>query len=389
MNLGILHTAVTFALVFSALVIFHELGHFLAAKMFRMRVLEFAIGFWTRVARIAYDGQTEYTIRCLPVGGFVRIAGMEADESEEPTPEHTAELAKSGLETTNVSTLHQENAEAAASPNFDPDGFNNRPIFQRFTVILAGPVFSFLLGWLAFCSIGMIGLPDKTVCTVVDFAGSATVAQAAGLHPGDALLGYNDKTPENGTDVIDAIRDSPGKELTLTVRGEDGQVRKIKLTPKPEKDPELDKPVGRIGIQPGMRVLSYRHLSFADSVSLGTNFTGRWFKMIGALIASGAIKDNVGGPITMVRQTHVAAQNGTSASVELLAQLSLSIGVTNLLPIPILDGGHLLLMAIEAIRRRKLSLEWQGRVMMGGFAILAVLVVLILFKDITGLFHHG
>jgi regulator of sigma E protease len=407
MNLGILHTALVFILVFTVLVFFHELGHFLTAKLFRMKVHEFGFGLplpgTKRLFRFAFDGETEYTVWPFLFGGFVRIAGMEIDYAESPKDKAIEETNEEHPETaprtphavpdteiggtTNLHALRQETAEVDKA---EPDGFNSRPIYQRFLVILAGPVFSFLLGWLALCSIGFTtGFPDKTLLTVHQDPAPNTIAYAAGLRVGDALTGFNGKTAADSDEVLKAIHESAGKELTLTIRSENGKTRTISVIPKGEKVAGTDKLEGRLGFIPEPKPLTYRRVSVAESFERGNNMVGLWFSTMGKLLASGAIKDNVGGPVAIAKETHSAAKSGGMATLGLLGQLSLSLGLFNLFPIPVLDGGHLSLMLVEAIRRRKLTAEQQGRVLATGFAILAVLFVLIMFKDITGLFRRG
>ena len=410
MILSFLHTAVVFVLVFTVLVFFHELGHFLAAKFFRMKVHEFGFGLpipgTKRLCRFAFDGETEYTIWPFLFGGFVRIAGMEIDTHQATTvrdemdkikvgpPDQTIftdaeEEARPGtvLGTTNAHTLRQEAAEVADAI---PDGFNDRPIYQRFGVILAGPVFSFLLGWFALCLLGFTtGIPDKTRMTVADYAGKNTVAETAGIRLGDAITGVDGKPADHAEDVLDAIHDGAGKPLRLTITDKEGQTRIVTVVPKAETVEGVSKPIGRIGITPDIETVTYRHQGIAESFQGGTNMTGRWFSMMAQLIKSGAIKNNVGGTVAIVRETHNAAQKGGFETLGLLGQLSLSLGLFNLLPIPILDGGHLSLMMVEAVRRRKLTAEQQGRVAMTGFAILAALFILINSKDIFNLFKHS
>ena len=349
-------------IVFTVLIFFHELGHFLAAKMFRMKVEEFGFGlpfvFPQFKIRLFYDGETEYTIRALPIGGFVRIAGMEIEDATE------------------------ESANDADKPR---DGFNYRPLYQRFIVILAGPVFSFLLGWLTYCFIGaVVGVPDKTATSIAQVIPNS-VAQSAGLREGETLTALNDKPVDSIKTALETIRQYPGKPLTLTLKDKSGATRQVTLTPREEI--EGGEKVGKVGVQLQEIPLSMHRLGLGESFRLGTAATLIWFQEMGRLVKSGAIKDNVGGPVAIFSETQKAAeQGGVERPLMLIAQLSLSLGLANLLPIPVLDGGYLVLFMLEAVRRRKLTARQMERVMLGGLAVLFTLFVAVTFKDIRARF---
>lgn len=383
--MGYLTTALTFIVIFAVLVFFHELGHFLFAKLFKMRVEEFALGMGKPKLRLFSDGETEYNLRAIPIGGFVRIAGMEIEDAYESRVTGTdagkrhEDDSRDGLETTNISTLRQEEAEVAG---VDPNGFNSRPIYQRFLVILAGPVFSFLLGWLALCTVGFFfGVPDKTTLKINTVIEGGPAARA-GMQSGDTFLAINDKTVESGEAVLKQIRNSAGTPLRFTVRTASGETKTIFVTPEAGTLEGEAKPVGQIKIQPSPIILSSKRVGLAQSFAQGNADVAMWFTQIGKLFASGKFKDNVGGPVSIVKQTHLAVGIGGGVPMSLLGQLSLSLGFFNLLPIPILDGGHLALMFLEAVRRRKLTAEQTQRVFATGLAILGLFFVYVMFKDI-------
>lgn len=385
--MGFITTALTFVLIFAILVFFHELGHFLFAKLFKMRVEEFALGMGRPKLRLFSDGETEYTLRAIPLGGFVRIAGMEIEDSYEsrltgntPQTRH-AEETEDGLETTNVSTLRQEEAEVSG---IDPNGFNTRPIYQRFLVILAGPVFSLLLGYFAFVFLfGVFGVPSGPSTTRISLVTANSPASKAGLTRGDTILAVNGKTVKLGQEMVDAIRASKGEAVRLSVAsGSEKTVREISVTPQVEVVGGVKIPL--IGIRPDQ---PYRSVSTGEAFTLGGRTVGLYFQALGKIFASGKAKDAVGGPVAIAKAVNQATKSGgvgenIQAAIELMAQLSLSLGIFNLLPIPILDGGHLALMFLEAIRRRKLTAEQTQRVFATGLAILGLLFVYVMFKDI-------
>jgi regulator of sigma E protease len=381
--MGFITSALTFVLIFAILVFFHELGHFLFAKLFKMRVEEFALGMGRPKLRLFSDGETEYTLRAIPLGGFVRIAGMEIEDSYEsrltgnvPQTRHS-ESAEEGLETTNISTMRQEEADVSG---VDPNGFNSRPIYQRFLVILAGPVFSLLLGYFAFVLMfSLYGVPDGPATTRIEMVTAKSPADKAGIAPGDTILAVNGKTVKLGQEMIDAIRASKGEAINLSVEsGPSKTVREVSVTP--QIDVEKGEKIPRIGVSPGQ---ARRSVGTGEAFTIGGRFVGVYFQMIGKIFASGKAKEAVGGPVAIAKAVNQATKTGSGeVSIGLLAQLSLSLGIFNLFPIPILDGGHLALMFLEAIRRRKLTAEQTQRVFATGLAILGLLFVYVMIKDI-------
>jgi Predicted membrane-associated Zn-dependent proteases 1 len=379
--MSVIQAIIGFLVVISILVFFHELGHFSFAKLFRMKVEEFAIGFGPKF-RLFSDGETEYTLRAIPLGGFVRIKGMEIEDSVEQR------LTGS----TGTSDPEEDSAEEAIYDPNDPDGFNNRPIYQRFLVILAGPVFSLLVGWLALSLIGVtFGLPDQQKpLPIVAQVVAGEPADQAGIRPGDTFVTVRGTAVTDWDQVQAAIRSSPGQPLQLSVRsGGDAagaQVRTVTVTPKAVMDPETKQTIGLIGVAP--RSLSER-VGLAESFRWGNQQVGLWFQAIGRLVSSGAIKDSVGGPVAIFRETQQATRAGGPYFLALLGQLSLSLGLFNLLPIPVLDGGHLALFSLEAIRRRKLTARQTAVVLNTGLLLLFALLIVVTFKDVSRLFTRG
>ncbi|MBC8140450.1 MAG: site-2 protease family protein, partial [Armatimonadetes bacterium] len=226
----------TFVFVLIVLVFFHELGHFLFAKLFRMKVEEFAIGMGNPKLRVYHDGETEYNLRAIPIGGFVRIKGMEIEDAAERrltgANEQIAEpaSANAGFETTNLSTMKEEAAEVDGA---DADGFNNRPIYQRFWVIFGGPLFSFLFGYLVFCLVGAtFGVADNARSTnIIEQVAGGKPAARAGIRAGDRVTAINDQPIATGEEMVDAIRAAPGQPLRITLQNEKKQTRIVTATP--------------------------------------------------------------------------------------------------------------------------------------------------------------
>ncbi len=324
------------------LVVAHELGHFIAAKLCGMRVEEFAVGFGPKKLRLLKRNGTEYNLRPIPAGGFVRIAGM--DPSEEGPP----------------------------------DGFNAQSVWKRMIVIFAGPFASFMFAYAVFCSLGItVGLPigQPTIARIAP----GTPAQQVGLKSGDRFLEIAGEKVKTGEQMMKAIRSHPGQKIKIVIE-RDG--KQITLFPTARRDKEGNTYVGRLGFTPGAAL---QRVSLVQSIAGGTTLSFELVKRLVGTIFSKRIAQDAGGPIAIIAATHQAAKAGFAELAILTAGLSLNFAVLNLLPIPLLDGGLLLLLLIELVRRRRLSAKAQQAALTMGFAVLAVIVVLVLAKDISGL----
>ena len=383
----------TFVLVLSVLVFFHELGHFLFAKLFRMKVEEFAIGFGEPKLRVYYDGETEYNLRAFPLGGFVRIKGMEIEDATErrltgaKDAPATPDAGDHGFTTTNAGTLAQETAEVSGA---DADGFNNRPIYQRFWVILGGPLFSFLLGYLLFCLLGAtFGIPkDVRQTTFIAQVVGGKPAARGGIRAGDTILSLNGKPVATGEAMVETLHSLLNQPIAVSFRTKKGETRTVTVTAESQPDPaQPGKRIGLIGVQPAIEYGEPVRLSLAESFAFGTAKTGEWFAAMGQVLSSPKLfGESVGGPVEILKASDTASKAGGTHIVDLIAKLSLSLGLFNLFPIPVLDGGHLALMALEKIRGRKLTAEQTGRVFMVGFTFIAASAIFIIGRGVYRLF---
>lgn len=355
MDFQVLETAFYFLLTIGVLVVAHEFGHFIVAKWCGMRVDEFAIGFGPKLLTLARRGGTEYTVRPFPLGGFVRIAGMEAVEDENPAP---------GM-------------------------FYSRPVWQRNAVVLAGPIMSLLLGYVIFSIMGMtvgleIGKPMNRVAQVIP----GTEAERMGLKMGDVILEINRTPIRDGEHMMKIIHNSPEKRLTLLVK-RDNQTVLLSGVPKAYDVEEVQdgkkvvKKQGRLGFYPAFET---ERLSPWQSLVAGTRITKNLILSIPEHLFTEKVKDSVGGPVAIVQMTHSAAKEGLHRVLSFMAALSISLGILNLFPIPILDGGHLVLFFIEWLRGgRRLNAKQQMAVQMVGLAILLSILVLVTANDINRL----
>ncbi len=336
-------TALALIVLLGTLVLFHEFGHFAVAKLFRIRVDEFAFGFGPKWIRLFKRGDTEYTIHPFPLGGFVKLAGMEPGEED------------------------------------IPNGFNTKPVWQRILVYFAGPFMSFVLAVLVFSVMGFtVGLPitDEMV-NRVELVQPGSIAEKAGLRTADYIVAINGEKIESGNEMVEIIHNSPNKPLTMLVE-RNGKVMTVRATPKPEK-------VGkqRIGLLGFIPTPKLQRVGVVDSVRYGAIQTEVFVVGIVTSVFSRDVAQSVGGPLAIADATQTSVKRGVFGYLQLMAILSLSLGVINLIPIPILDGGAIVLLTAEGIKGRKLSprtIEWAQRI---GLALIAAIFLAIMYLDLT------
>ena len=328
--------------VFGVLVTVHEFGHFITAKMTGMRVDEFAIGFGPKIYQ-QKDGETLYSLRAIPLGGYNKIAGMDPDDPVEP------------------------------------NAFNSKPIPARMLVILAGALMNFILPIILFSGIFMVEgrmqlVNEPVLGTVVD----EMAAARAGLKAGDRIVTIDGKNVETWTDVVLNLRKAGTEEVTLTAE-RNGVLQTYKMTPM------FDKDAGRplIGVSPKF---SKESLGFFCSIKEGFIYTKNiGLSMVSGLyrIVSGNAPADVAGPIGVAQMAGQVAEKGLLPLMNFVAFLSINLGVINLLPLPALDGGHFVLLLLEALRGKPLGGKAMTNIQMVGVALILALTVFSTFKDIT------
>ena len=328
--------------VFGVLVTVHEFGHFITAKMTGMRVDEFAIGFGPKIYQ-QKDGETLYSLRAIPLGGYNKIAGMDPDDPVEP------------------------------------NAFNSKPIPARMLVILAGALMNFILPIILFSGIFMVEgrlqlVNEPVLGTVVD----EMAAARAGLKAGDRIVTIDGKNVETWTDVVLNLRKAGTEEVTLTAE-RNGVLQTYKMPPM------FDKDAGRplIGVSPKF---SKESLGFFGSIKEGFIYTKNiGLSMVSGLyrIVSGNAPADVAGPIGVAQMAGQVAEKGLLPLMNFVAFLSINLGVINLLPLPALDGGHFVLLLLEALRGKPLGGKAMTNIQMVGVALILALTVFSTFKDIT------
>ncbi len=348
-------TVINVLFIFFLLVIVHELGHFFAARWANVRADRFQVGFGKSFIRLGQWGDTEFSVGPWPIGGFVAIHGMAPGDY---APEERA--------------------------------FQDAPLFKRAIVILAGPFMSLLLGYILFIVVGTTyGIMTLTEPPTFGTVQKDKVAWNAGIRDGDRVLAIEGEPVTKWDQLAERIHMSVDRPIQLTLERKGEQFSTIVV---PEKDtvPDISDPlrpkkiqIGRIFCMPDME---RKRVGVAGSVSTATaEFGGNIMLLVGTLTSKFAF-ESIGGPVAIVSVTSQASQRGFAEVLSLAGQLSLSLGVINLLPIPVLDGGHLFLYFVEFLRGgRRFSAAAQMRIQAAGLVILAAIFLLVMTLDITRL----
>jgi regulator of sigma E protease len=342
--------------VLGVLVFIHELGHFLSAKLFHIRVERFSMGFPPRLFGKKV-GETDYCVSAIPFGGYVKISGM-VDES-----------------------MDKKQLEAAPQPW----EFRSRSWLQKFVVIFAGPLMNILLT-LAIYIVGikMQGIYEVKEPLIADVVKDKP-AQQAGLRPGDRILSVDGKPVQTWEFLSGIIHASAGKKLRLEWTRHDSLFSGIVV---PVKEKTISKgdilEQGIIGILPKTE---HRTASLFESVSEGATgvyyLTKLIFVSFGKLITGQESMKSLAGPVFIAQKAGESARSGMGALFSFLALISLNLGVLNLFPFPVLDGGHLLIISIEAIFRKEISIKTKMVIQQVGMVILVGLMLFTVYNDVV------
>lgn len=369
--------ALVFLTIVTVLVAAHELGHYLFARLFKMGVEEFAIGFgkkpiwiWKRKTYRTEEGDTEttdFTIRPWPLGGFVRIKGMVPEEDG-------SEVQVRG-------------------------GFYARPPWQRLIVLFAGPVFSIIAGWLVLVPVLAIhGLDEPLNEPVLGNLVSNMPAYQAGMKPDDRVLAIDGRPVKTWREMADRIQESKGEPQSFLVqRGNDQILFSVKprldAKPAPVFDDEF-KPTGEMARQYRIGAAFTTHLvrrSLPQALGEAAALPFEMFAGLANMVRQPSRFENeVGGPASIVAATAASAREGVWPTIKLAGFLSMSLGIFNLLPIVPLDGGQMLVAFVEMLRRgRRLSFRVQNWVAGMGFALVMVLVLSVITVDVRRFVPFG
>ena len=328
------------------LIVLHEAGHFLAARLCGMRVERFSIGFGNALVSFK-RGDTVYQIAPIPLGGFVQVTGMNPHEEFDHS---------------------------------DPYVYPNRPRWMRFLVLVAGPAANYLtaivIGFFVLLAYG-----QYTGTTTVDEIVQGSAAQAVGLQPGDVVAGVGGKSVSKPSDVTTVVRGSGGSAIELKVMR--GGVP-VTLQIAPRKDSTSG--AYMIGVRFGQARARGPFLdAVKEAVVMPIALSAVLLKNIWDLITR-KIDGGLTGPLGIAKEMAGAAKQGLLKFLEILILISVALGVFNLLPLPGLDGGRIFFVAINSIRRRDMNPAIETKIHMVGIMVLLLLLVVVTFNDIKGIF---
>ena len=419
-----IQTILAFVLVFGIIVIIHEFGHFYFAKRAGILVREFAIGFGPKIFHHR-KGETTYTIRLLPVGGYVRMAGYE--EEADIRPGMTVSLSLDDQDKVEKIDLQSKDASLDTVPlevtdfNFDEDlfiagrvgfdtevkryevnrdallvekdgtllqiapkdrQFQSASLGNRMMTNFAGPMNNFILAIIAFTALAFLqgGVPSQE--PLIGAVEEGSPAAEAGLKEGDRVLSIDDEEVGSWNEMVLIIQDSPEEAMTFDIETADGE--RVQQTITPYSYDSGNEVVGRIGIG-----------TFVDdslTARLTFGFTETWFivtqifTLLGSFFTGGFSVDQLGGPVAIYATTEAVVQAGIFGLISWIGFLSVNLGIMNLLPIPALDGGKLLLNLIEGVRKKPLSQKKEGYITLIGVLFLLILMLLVTWNDIQTFF---
>jgi regulator of sigma E protease len=366
---GVVGYLVPFLFVLSLVVFFHELGHFLIARWCGVKVLVFSIGFGPELVGFNDRYGTRWKIAAIPLGGYVKFFGDE-----------------------NAASVPDSERLAAMNEGEKSVAFQFQPVAKRAAIVVAGPLANFLLAIVIFAGIFML-YGKQSMSARVDQVQADSAAAAAGFQPGDLVVAINGSAVTDFADMQRIVSESAGEPLKITVDRKGSQLV-LSATPALKEVKDNFGNAHRIGILGITRSTAPEDLKFQpvpplQAISMGVQET--WFVIdrtlsyIGGVIVGRESADQLGGPARIAQMSGQAASIGFVVLIHLAAVLSVSIGLLNLFPIPLLDGGHLMFYAIEAVRGRPLSERAQEFGFRIGLAIVLMLMIFATFNDIVHL----
>jgi regulator of sigma E protease len=338
------------------LIVFHEFGHFLLAKLSGVGVLTFSVGFGPKLW-VMKKGETEYAISAFPLGGYVKMVGEDPDEEVQQ-----ADIEKS---------------------------FAHKSLLKRIAIVVAGPGFNLLLAVFLFMVVfTFYGVP--VMSTQVSGVEKGSPAERAGIAKGDRILAIDGDAVKEWEELSKKIKGSGGKALNLQIRrGEETKNITVQPTQKEGRNifgERKDDWIIGIGSQvsiekgnPGLAVVKavYQTYDYAKLTLMA------FYKMLLGDVSP----RNIGGPILIAQMAGQQAQEGLGSFLAFLAVLSINLGVLNLLPVPVLDGGHLLFFLVEAVTRKPVAVKYREVAQQVGICLLALLMVYAFYNDIVRFFE--
>ena len=359
---SILWTIASFLLVIGPLIFVHELGHYLVGRWCGVKAETFSIGFGREIAGWTDRRGTRWKLGWLPLGGYVKFAG-DMNPASQPSPEWLALPAEERNRT-----------------------FQAKPVWQRFLIVAAGPVTNFIVAILIFTGF-LMALGEPRTPAVVGMVEPGSAAEASGLRPGDRILAIDGKSVDRFEDIARHVVMRPGEEMRIRfARGE--TVAEVRATPQAKVDRDRfgnEFRRGLLGVGNPNPVIEDVGVGQAlgGAVRMTWNVVTTTVEGLGQIITGRRSVQELGGPLKIAKFSGEQASLGWIAFVWFLAVISINLGFINLLPIPMLDGGHLLLYTLEGVRRKPLRPEAQEWAFRTGLAALLALMVFVTFNDLA------
>ena len=417
---------IAFLFVFSVIVIIHEFGHYYFAKKAGILVREFAIGMGPKIFQVR-KGETVYTLRLLPIGGYVRMAGHDEDEQEiKPGMMITIELDKENivqklnfdehLIIENSVPFQIEEADLHRSMTLsgyfvhseekvnltvskqatiiESDGtevvvapierqFNSASLWNRIKTNAAGPMNNFILSIIIFIIVGFMqgGVPSND--PVVGQVSDQSAAHEAGLQTSDKIISIDGVDIHSWDEMTSIVRSSADKTLSMTIQ-RNGDTKNVSITPKSVEGQNGSK-IGQLGVTRTLdnSILSILGYGFTQTITVVVMV----LSALGSIFTKGFNLNQLGGPVAIYSLTSQVAKNGLIDLLSFMGMISANLGVMNLLPIPALDGGKLVLNFIEGIRKKPLDPEKEGYLTIAGAIFLFAIMLLVTWNDIMKLFN--
>ena len=352
-------TIVLFILILGGLVVIHELGHFVTARLAKVKVLEFGIGFPPRAKVMRSKGETLYTLNWLPIGGFVKLEGEDGNDAD------------------------------------DPRSFSSQGLGRKLTILVAGVLMNVLVAFVIFTGIAWLASPFVGVRFFEVQAGSP--AATAGLQPGDAIVAVDGQRYQfmTGPNAVTGLRDRAGETVVLTIADAEGARRDVAATLRTEA--EINPQNGALGISGATKPFEgyfygeYTMNDLATAVQIGAKETVRWMGLIVGGLASlvGSVASNptapppVSGPIGIATQIgDIFWNSGWIMTLYVAGILSANLAVVNILPFPPLDGGRMLMLTLKRIFGARISLRAEQLTYMVGFVFLFAFIIWVTGFDI-------
>jgi regulator of sigma E protease len=354
---------IVFLIALSVLIVLHEGGHFLVARLNGVRVNDFAVGMGPTLLKwTSPRSGTNYRLNLFPIGGYCAMQGEDGKTSE---------------------AEQQRDFRGASSG--DPDNFQAKGPLRRLAIVIAGPIANFILALaLFFGSAVIFGVPSNEAAPQIFELIPGMPAQAAGLHVGDTIVRVNDTTITSGNMLVALIHGSIGKTLRI-VYVRDGVQNAVAVKVVPHKDPANGKIVGMTGFSP--RAV-FKPVGFFAAFGVAWNdFTDQIGAQVGGLVAlvshPAANAGQMHGIVGIAQAAGQVQDFGWGAYLAFAAAISISLGIFNLLPVPALDGGRAAFIVVELLRGHPVDPEKEAYVHLGGFAVLIALILMVSYHDIA------